>query len=495
MDCFTVKDLKLLCKKSSAGLNRNEICKQINLNEESLNCLTASVLKKVAKKVALKKDIESDEIKMIQKFKKKDLVKWLFLQLNEKTIKLTEIKDELVNNINFEKPFTTNHDYSSMDWDKNSCPIELNEDQFEKGNIIIKESNFFSDCIPTSKKYKKVAKNIIELMIPYKDNWNYLYHDVMPGLQFTNMSKSKVNYEWENEVINKDNHWTSKFGEYDYCKCRDNGMNDTMVKSLAKPLDDDSWWVRKHGKRYEIMEKIDITQIKKHKIEMKSSNYFTLTIILIDDDEKIQKFEEIFKSEHAAEEMLEKIYKGKNDPLEVHTTWKKIPNSEKQKIKDDVIKAIGKRTYKIHFQPKPEYQVWFIKQLFIVLNKPEILPYIEAFKTVLPYSQVTAGRFIPAVVVYPIEGQKIAKLVLKSIAKFFSPYAEQVGLNIVPRFNHRYDNLTYWANGNGDHKNFLLKKKVIDIFFDYGICSGDIENPYCHYHHWKCPGDSCHIDI
>jgi len=78
---------------------------------------------------------------------------------------------------------------------------------------------------------------------------------------------------------------------------------------------------------------------------------------------------------------------------------------------------------------------------------------------IIPYSQVEGDINLAAIVIYPIWGSSCSQLLLDEIIKHFSRFDDKkIGLDITPRYNAKYNNLIYWANGSGDHKKVLSDK-------------------------------------
>lgn len=142
---------------------------------------------------------------------------------------------------------------------------------------------------------------------------------------------------------------------------------------------------------------------------------------------------------------------------------RKVTEELKAKIVKDAVEYSGQE-YKIHLQPKPEYQIPVLKLLVNLLNtNPEIRTRVEAFKTIIPYNRVTTDLELPVIVIYPVWGAENAKIVLDAILDLFSTYdVKTIGLNHTPRFNAKINELVFYANGSGDHKRFLPDKFFSD---------------------------------
>lgn len=130
-----------------------------------------------------------------------------------------------------------------------------------------------------------------------------------------------------------------------------------------------------------------------------------------------------------------------------------LTSSLKEKIRNDSFHLLAQE-YKIHLQPKPEYQLGVISILIeLIENNIEFCQCISAWKAIIPYSQVVGDLKLPAIVIYPVSGKRCAEYVISVIIEKFKLYdVEEIGLNITPRYNYRYNSLIYWAGGSGDHK-------------------------------------------
>jgi hypothetical protein len=164
--------------------------------------------------------------------------------------------------------------------------------------------------------------------------------------------------------------------------------------------------------------------------------------------------------------------------------YKDEKSVDKEKIYNDAFEYLAHKVYKIHLQPKPEYQFWLIEEIIRLISVPDIILHVRAFKINLIYSELKKHE-LPILIIYPQDGQKSAKIVLKYIVDNLSNYSDKIGMDISPRYNHKYDNLIYWANGDGDLKTKLKKKGILDDIFD----------KECNYAHFKCKDNSCHISV
>lgn len=130
----------------------------------------------------------------------------------------------------------------------------------------------------------------------------------------------------------------------------------------------------------------------------------------------------------------------------------------REKIIDDSIEYLAQE-YKIHLQPKPEYQFPVLRILAKLLaTDKEFNAHVVAWKAVIPYHRVKTELNLPVIVIYPVWGSKSAEIVLRKIIKAFVKYdATKIGLNHTPRFNKKYNALIYYTGGSGDQKKKLNK--------------------------------------
>lgn len=143
---------------------------------------------------------------------------------------------------------------------------------------------------------------------------------------------------------------------------------------------------------------------------------------------------------------------------------RKISPQLRKKIMSDSIEFLAQE-YKIHLQPKPEYQFPVLRILAKLLTTDrEFNAHVEAWKAAIPYHRVKTELNLPVIVIYPVWGAKSAQIVLRKIIKAFEKYdAAKIGLNHAPRFNAKYNELIYYAGGAGDQK-----KDLPDEYFTPG---------------------------
>lgn len=250
-----------------------------------------------------------------------------------------------------------------------------------------------------------VAKNLKELCMNAGIGGCDI-HPTYPGVQWNN---DRSNYEANEEEFNnfmfsKGNHYFHNirdnpieiFGANDigYCMCEEWRKSTSAFETLTFKDNEQGKWNEKHG------------------------------ICFIDDDD----------------------------------VKRNVDQDLKNKIRQNSIDFLGEE-YKIHLQPKPEYQVAVIQELInLIRDNDEVRSCITAWKTLISYSSIKEIN-VAAVVIYPVWGEKCTRTVLNNIIEHFSKFnAAEIGLNITPRFNYKYNELIYWANGSGDHKLSLPEK-------------------------------------
>ena len=125
----------------------------------------------------------------------------------------------------------------------------------------------------------------------------------------------------------------------------------------------------------------------------------------------------------------------------------------RKKILKDSLEYVASE-YKIHLQPKPEYQIAVIREIINLLkNDADFLSKVDTWKALVPYSYAIDEIHLPAIVIYPVWGKEIAEYVFRKIVDHFSEYdSAEIGMNITPRLNAQYNELIYIANGAGDKK-------------------------------------------
>ena len=299
--------------------------------------------------------------------------------------------------------------YSSLDFDPDKANNYYHP-VLHKHNIDKK--------ISYSEDFLSVANQLMDKCKEIRDGYCSV-HTTYPGIQWINYSKivQEKSDKWRQEMFNKANHYfhdvtnnpKNIWGiDLYYCMCQEDRPHNTAYQTLLLSDKDDKWKLY-HG-----------------------------DIIVPDDSD-----------------------------LGFHDDQRRISDELKEKIKQDSIDYLGQE-YKIHLQPKPEYQIAVISNLISLISSDEnLLSCLEAWKAIIPYNRVISHDKLPAIVIYPVKGKECAQYVLNKIINHFSMYdVKNIGLNITPRYNAKYNELIYWSNGSGDHKKnlshkyFTSKKKI-----------------------------------
>lgn len=296
----------------------------------------------------------------------------------------------------------------SLGWSPTKAKLYTKEAAMER--IMKYYPEELGDRIPFPAAFTLVANKLEKICqsIPFG---SCQIHPTMPGMQWDNHNSNTyeaTKEKWQKSMWKKGNHYfhsvetseNSHYPSYDreYCMCHEWKTEDNAVATLALSLSgNDEEWGKYHG----------------------------------------------FTASDSAE----------NGPPRV------ISLDLRKKILKDTIDFLGQE-YKIHLQPRPEYQLPVIRVLVkLISTDPVFASHIEAWKTIIPYNRVTVGLNLPVVVIYPCKGQESATFVLKKIIEVFSKFdAAKIGLNHTPRFNHKVNELIYYANGSGDHKKLLPEK-------------------------------------
>lgn len=113
-----------------------------------------------------------------------------------------------------------------------------------------------------------------------------------------------------------------------------------------------------------------------------------------------------------------------------------------------------KQEYKIHLQVKPQYVTEVLSAL---LSDDEFLEDMKTIKVLSAHNRVEGSEALPMIVVYPDSGVSSAQKTISVITEtlnsvFTAANLATMGWGVTPRYNQRYDNFTYYANGGGDVK-------------------------------------------
>jgi hypothetical protein len=266
--------------------------------------------------------------------------------------------------------------------------------------------------LPMPDKFERVYLKL-EKICEAIPNGSTTFHPVTPALQWENTSENRENAtkKWRLQMNQKGNHYFF-----------------TFPPAATK----------EENRNYP---KYDQNMCLCHAYEIETSNNVFKTL-----KASIDGNEDIINKIHGM------IYYGeKHDE-----TPRPISKELKQKILEDTLEYMGQE-YKIHLQPRQEYQIPVVRILAKLLAEDkEFNSCVDTFKAIIPYHRVKSGMNLPSIVIYPVWGVENARIVLSKIIKAFDKYdSVKIGLNHTPRFNEKYNELIYYAGGAGDHKGSL----------------------------------------
>lgn len=274
---------------------------------------------------------------------------------------------------------------------------------------------------PYPKEFKIVADHLMEVCKSILEGFCDV-HPTMPGIQWSNVfeNNQKAKEEWKDTMLKRGNHYVHNvdfkdnsikvFGldqDLPYCMCQETRTaSNAFYTLLLDPRSDDIKWQEHHGS------------------------------IHIDEDTK-----------YPEKYILDK------DKFEIK---RKVTTELREKIIRDSIDYLGEE-FKVHLMPKPEYQIPILRELVKLLAKDKVFnSHVDTWKAIIPYDRIVGEINLPSIVIYPVWGIKSTKIVISKIIEHFSMFdADEIGLDLTPRFNHRHNSLIYWANGSGDHKKLL----------------------------------------
>ena len=177
-------------------------------------------------------------------------------------------------------------------------------------------------------------------------------------------------------------------------------------------------------------------------------------------------------------EVIEDLYKKGiiEDKVEL---IKRIESVDFEIAKEQIKLAYMARIneFKVHLQVKPEYQFWVLDVLNkLIRSSNDFKNCVDAIKMHNFYDVVFSEDIsAPSIVIYlsgnnlvqtDDEKWKCLSTVVEILWSVIGEYSRDVGLDMTPRYNHKYDELIYWSNGPGDIKVKMKKDGVIDEFFD-----------------------------
>ena len=306
-------------------------------------------------------------------------------------------------------------------------------------------------CEPFPERFTTVALQIREAL-PAKElrekEWNISWHATYPGVQIRNMAHT------EHDYLPPDNIFNCRYNTpgYEYNDICDLNLPDILNNVFqSKRTGEHRFDVRWINGPFSLEPGYKLTEVSDDVMQVDYGDGVSYT--LEGDD---------------LSTIMEKLQAGET----INTNSYKVDISKTQDVPFQKIIEDGKLyiggIYKIHLQPKPEYQLWTLRKVFDIINQPNVKPYVEAFKVILPYTRVYSRMKLPSIVVYPTYGQQSAQKVLNAIAIGLKDHPD-IGIDIVPRYNHALNSLIYWANGHGDDKEFLREASLLDEYYDSSV--------------------------
>ncbi len=154
-------------------------------------------------------------------------------------------------------------------------------------------------------------------------------------------------------------------------------------------------------------------------------------------------------------------------------------------------------TYKIHIQAKDEHMLDIMESIInIISNDNRLTDTIPEMKFMTQYglAENPTGE-LPRIVIYikPLynhnDMNEAVKYVLHKIVNGLRTKTE-MGTGITPRYNHKINDLVYYAQGHG-----LLKDKILNSGNQKLIELMDADSGYAHFDCPKIgyPDDDCHV--
>jgi hypothetical protein len=198
--------------------------------------------------------------------------------------------------------------------------------------------------------------------------------------------------------------------------------------------------------------------------------------------------------------MIERINQNMNEramflKLQQYHKYKLIKEEELVDIYDNL-----RYRYKIHLQPKTDEIIPVVERiLYITSIDPLLLNYIQEIKFMTYMALREDITNLPIIVVYikPLfnhtetEIQNTMKYILNAFVKEFDD-SDIIGNGLDPRYNHKINDLIYYAQGHG-----LLKEMILNSENENMIDLLDAESNYSHFNCSKIgyPYENCHIDF
>ena len=157
-------------------------------------------------------------------------------------------------------------------------------------------------------------------------------------------------------------------------------------------------------------------------------------------------------------------------------------------------------TYKIHFQPKDDKVLEVVgKILNTIANDNILINYISEMKFMTFMALKEAGPELPRIVVYirslvGLSGEQVQDTVGYILNRFIEAFNgwEQFGTGETPRYNHKINNLIYYAQGHGRLKEYLVDSGDERL---EGLLDGSSDNAHFNCSQIGYPDEDCHVHL
>ena len=328
----------------------------------------------------------------------------------------------------------------------NSCPVLL-----ERETKIKWDNSSRWECGECDSKNDDIFGKIVDIFCGIREliltNWRSIPHYSMPAVQFNNKLIEKHYINSPSTVFLKPGSLTSFLDD----------MNVAYTIEINKPY---------KKATYELISLSDMSW-KERKIEIKyfthlslynySSSHDFISIFVPDITE------EMWNNLISTINRLRYPSHSSDSKIKVTSELSKFTRSNVEYFRLEAFE-IMKCIYKIHLQPKPEYQYWVFYRLLSLLNNNTDC---DAMKINILYDRVYDSNKLPVIVIYSMLGKNNFDRLLKAIISHFSGVDHDlVGLNITPRYNTRVSSLIYFSQGNGDDKEYLKALGVLDKYYN-----------------------------
>ena len=355
----------------------------------------------------------------------------------------------------------------SLGWDakkKYIFPTKFNE----KGSCF--EYNKDDNGSPLPEPLKEVLNTFcttLDKRIWNQDKWEISWNEYTPALQFTIKNNDPIK-----ELLPKENIFHCQYVQDTkyYSVCESISYSSDIIEQTLYDQKPEFW--TKNFSTYTVLYPLGEYTIDEH------PNYVILTSIkhpeiiykkMFVTPIKKQREEQRTKFINEAKEGKYKTQLvGKDFPVKIILEEEKEKKEEDsitiEKIRKDAVEYLG-TIYKIRLQCKPEYQIWCVNKLINLFSDEPVGRLISTFKCSLVYSKIQKNEGLASIIIYVNHGKNTALTLLKILIKEFEG-CEKVGLDITPRFNHKYNSLIYWSGGDGDTKEKLIKEGLADKYLD-----------------------------